>query len=119
MIRRPPRSTLFPYTTLFVLKRGFRGGMPGIIRRAKPMMIHRSRHLGAQDRIELVYGANGVSAVFFWGDGDVLASERRRRLLGGSWLAGAENRQQQRDDSEPYQRFVREAELHMSSLFTA
>src|SRR5258707_2999741 len=27
MIRRPPRSTLFPYTTLFRSRRSFRGGM--------------------------------------------------------------------------------------------
>src|SRR5438445_12033919 len=28
MIRRPPRSTLFPYTTLFRPRRGDRGGGP-------------------------------------------------------------------------------------------
>src|SRR3712207_8261835 len=32
MIRRPPRSTLFPYTTLF---RSIRGAARGLIRRAK------------------------------------------------------------------------------------
>src|SRR3712207_8833975 len=29
MIRRPPRSTLFPYTTLFRSHRGRLGGLPG------------------------------------------------------------------------------------------
>src|SRR6266446_4897934 len=29
MIRRPPRSTLFPYTTLFRSRRGHRGGSNG------------------------------------------------------------------------------------------
>src|SRR2546430_4071911 len=29
MIRRPPRSTLFPYTTLFRSRCGSRGGSPG------------------------------------------------------------------------------------------
>src|SRR2546427_7016978 len=35
MIRRPPRSTLFPYTTLFrsALARGARHGQPGACRR--------------------------------------------------------------------------------------
>src|SRR2546427_5883811 len=29
MIRRPPRSTLFPYTTLFRSRQGHRGGLAG------------------------------------------------------------------------------------------
>src|SRR3712207_9330583 len=29
MIRRPPRSTLFPYTTLFPISRGHRDRLPG------------------------------------------------------------------------------------------
>src|SRR3712207_9100969 len=32
MIRRPPRSTLFPYTTLFRSQRGFCGRRPGAVR---------------------------------------------------------------------------------------
>src|SRR2546430_8725187 len=39
MIRRPPRSTLFPYTTLFrsrVLRREVRGGPGRLARRARP-----------------------------------------------------------------------------------
>src|SRR5690242_21485601 len=42
MIRRPPRSTLFPYTTLFRSRRdlrGRRGGEPdqaGVLRRERP-----------------------------------------------------------------------------------
>src|SRR5688572_32575312 len=33
MLRRPPRSTLFPYTTLF---RSHRGGRGGVLRRGRP-----------------------------------------------------------------------------------
>src|SRR5438874_9718876 len=32
MIRRPPRSTLFPYTTLFRSYFGGAGGIPGVVR---------------------------------------------------------------------------------------
>src|SRR5262249_60739160 len=32
MIRRPPRSTLFPYTTLFRSRGGARGGAVGLLR---------------------------------------------------------------------------------------
>src|SRR2546430_11954222 len=43
MIRRPPRSTLFPYTTLF---RSHRGGLAGAVRTQKPddfTLPHRDR----------------------------------------------------------------------------
>src|SRR3712207_8865465 len=40
MIRRPPRSTLFPYTTLF-RSRGGRGAVPGIACSARPVLISR------------------------------------------------------------------------------
>src|SRR5215469_5386861 len=42
MIRRPPRSTLFPYTTLFRSARGHRPGQrrpPGLLRRGR---VHRA-----------------------------------------------------------------------------
>src|SRR2546430_13085754 len=40
MIRRPPRSTLFPYTTLFRSTRmGFLRGCTGIVRRRHSMFI--------------------------------------------------------------------------------
>src|SRR2546430_8343673 len=32
MIRRPPRSTLFPYTTLFRSRKGLRVAAPGVVR---------------------------------------------------------------------------------------
>src|SRR6266702_8054376 len=52
MIRRPPRSTLFPYTTLFRSERqcggGHRGGEPSAQRAAAP--VQRGRHLRVEDR---------------------------------------------------------------------
>src|SRR2546426_12108255 len=36
MIRRPPRSTLFPYTTLFRSSFGTRKGLPGVVRNLGP-----------------------------------------------------------------------------------
>src|SRR5438876_3709320 len=44
MIRRPPRSTLFPYTTLF---RSRAGDLPGA---GKPRRAHRGRRTGDGDR---------------------------------------------------------------------
>src|SRR2546427_9470785 len=40
MIRRPPRSTLFPYTTLFRSHRSRRGKGDGHHRRARPQRFH-------------------------------------------------------------------------------
>src|SRR5574337_1996757 len=69
MIRRPPRSTLFPYTTLF------RSGVPGVLRvragAAEPAAGHaRSadcqpgvvRAAGDRLRVEGASGAAGLSA---------------------------------------------------------
>src|SRR6266567_5156004 len=52
MIRRPPRSTLFPYTTLFRSPRGFGRGGPvqPLVRR------HRSACPGAEDGRGAVLG---------------------------------------------------------------
>src|SRR3712207_7314313 len=54
MIRRPPRSTLFPYTTLFrsqlspaVLARHLRGANPkALFRAVKPQVAHERRRMG-------------------------------------------------------------------------
>src|SRR2546426_3126244 len=46
MIRRPPRSTLFPYTTLFRSVHGRRRVLPGQLRRAEtvvPLLPRRGR----------------------------------------------------------------------------
>src|SRR5437016_13024223 len=65
MIRRPPRSTLFPYTTLFRATHGvqLQLGMPLLLRRAShlrqvrdgPRLPHRERQLrrGGARRIEI------------------------------------------------------------------
>src|SRR5438034_6329530 len=39
MIRRPPRSTLFPYTTLFRSCRGYGRGGGATLRRALPLLL--------------------------------------------------------------------------------
>src|SRR3712207_8746537 len=39
MIRRPPRSTLFPYTTLFRSPRGNTGGRPGLALGGAPVRV--------------------------------------------------------------------------------
>src|SRR3712207_9503494 len=47
MIRRPPRSTLFPYTTLFRSCRGDEGGRRGDIERLRPATgPHNIHHTG-------------------------------------------------------------------------
>src|SRR3712207_7514456 len=46
MIRRPPRSTLFPYTTLF---RSPTGGRPGIVQLPRPRPPPERGRLGAAD----------------------------------------------------------------------
>src|SRR2546427_10386539 len=80
MIRRPPRSTLFPYTTLFRSERaprGERGAGPEERRDPAPAWIER------QDLIEEVVG--GSSA------GRRHASRRRHvsRLYSRSWYAAS------------------------------
>src|SRR6476619_7837091 len=50
MIRRPPRSTLFPYTTLFRSARG--GGPPGASRCSAPGTARGSRGPGGGARSE-------------------------------------------------------------------
>src|SRR5438876_4100392 len=40
MIRRPPRSTLFPYTTLFRSPRAHAAGRPGDVRPADAVRAH-------------------------------------------------------------------------------
>src|SRR3712207_8210248 len=54
MIRRPPRSTLFPYTTLFrsVLRRRRRA-----VHLARGRLVEARRHLRLADRLEQPRGA--------------------------------------------------------------
>src|SRR5687768_17979530 len=52
MIRRPPRSTLFPYTTLFRSVRGVAEVVlgHGVVASAKETASHTVRHQDARDR---------------------------------------------------------------------
>src|SRR5258708_29469002 len=69
MIRRPPRSTLFPYTTLF---RSSRGGR----HRARP--VRRNRRQLSFDRTWRVQGGRGQSR------GRALAQDRKSTRLNSS-----------------------------------
>src|SRR5260370_11250625 len=53
MIRRPPRSTLFPYTTLFRSRFRTKGGLP--IRRRLPTCPTRSSHQLAFELLGMVF----------------------------------------------------------------
>src|SRR6266446_283492 len=99
MIRRPPRSTLFPYTTLFRPRRGsFAAGDHGARRiPARLPPAHPHGHRAARDRSRLPRRAGGVSpalrggpdraAARGRGSGRVMA--RSRRVVAGAALAGA------------------------------
>src|SRR5690242_20840165 len=50
MIRRPPRSTLFPYTTLFRSNRAFQ------LDRERPVELHRQVNIASQRHCHLVAG---------------------------------------------------------------
>src|SRR3712207_6949591 len=50
MIRRPPRSTLFPYTTLFRSQVGRRGGLPVAARDHGEVQPRAAGDLGRNDR---------------------------------------------------------------------
>src|SRR2546430_10326876 len=79
MIRRPPRSTLFPYTTLFRSLQHLRLLGNGRIRALQP--VHKARQLDARQR------AGGI--------------ELRRRLLGALFGAlGPEEHRSEEHTSE-------------------
>src|SRR2546430_5015931 len=73
MIRRPPRSTLFPYTTLFRSLRGIRvpralalpevedaGRIPALLRRLAPVAQGSGRHRSEEHTSELQSQSNLV-----------------------------------------------------------
>src|SRR5439155_24954922 len=47
LLRRPPRSTLFPYTTLFRSARGARADRKGAAARPRRFVHHRQHGMGA------------------------------------------------------------------------
>src|SRR2546425_9733969 len=51
MIRRPPRSTLFPYTTLF---RSLRGSVEDFLQRGRKVMVHSPADL--RERFNQTFG---------------------------------------------------------------
>src|SRR3712207_7009329 len=65
MIRRPPRSTLFPYTTLFRSSRVVhRGGVGGLA--AVRLVLHgdvADRHAGGLVRLDVLHQVLGVHGV--------------------------------------------------------
>src|SRR5256885_8364481 len=57
MIRRPPRSTLFPYTTLFRSRAGYREAAARLeTARARSEAANRSREIGELTRIGVALG---------------------------------------------------------------
>src|SRR3712207_6879410 len=60
MIRRPPRSTLFPYTTLFRSIEGAGGALDGVAQR----MVERLQVLAARsERLKLILSGGGDSRI--------------------------------------------------------
>src|SRR3712207_7484323 len=59
MIRRPPRSTLFPYTTLFRSVRGLRGARV-VARRARHVVAGGGARLDLRRLVALVAAGDGV-----------------------------------------------------------
>src|SRR3712207_8839529 len=54
MIRRPPRSTLFPYTTLFRSSMGHIAAMPTLIGRRDVLLLDHQVHHSVQTAAKLV-----------------------------------------------------------------
>src|SRR3712207_8423235 len=62
MIRRPPRSTLFPYTTLFRSPRRDRGGLPADPRRRPAGPVRQRVHLPVLQAAGDAGGGDGGAA---------------------------------------------------------
>src|SRR3712207_833458 len=74
MIRRPPRSTLFPYTTLFRSREGLRGAAVAAGLDADPLLQRGGEHVGLHRGTRLplrlgVVGAGPVAATVVGDDG--------------------------------------------------
>src|SRR3712207_8758244 len=65
MIRRPPRSTLFPYTTLFRSREGLRGAAVAAGLDADPLLQRGGEHVGLHrgTRLPLRLGVVGAGPV--------------------------------------------------------
>src|SRR2546430_10416471 len=89
MIRRPPRSTLFPYTTLFRSHKTLGGRRGGVILTNTPELakkINSAVFPGQQGGpLEHVIAAKAVS--FKVAAGDEFADRQRRTLAGAKILA--------------------------------
>src|SRR5258708_14740404 len=79
MIRRPPRSTLFPYTTLFRSKRVMLIGL-GLLACAQ---AHGDAPAGPTNRDLTAVGAGPLTEVDHWAD----VPARVRAVLEGRWKA--------------------------------
>src|SRR2546422_4196753 len=78
MIRRPPRSTLFPYTTLFRSGRArerVRGGEDDVVRRGATVREGRSPGQGAR----LLVGAGGEDRIFSGWEGRKVGGQHADR----------------------------------------
>src|SRR2546427_5672290 len=126
MIRRPPRSTLFPYTTLFrsrLLERGERAGElrrlsrgEGIerLKHERPVLVRRlycalARSLQVEAKLESVPRGGGQP-------GELLGHFPARRVgaLGEAWVAAE---RQGRDTAPPPGDAPREVGAHLHARF--
>src|SRR3989441_11256289 len=102
MIRRPPRSTLFPYTTLFRSVRPPLILEPGRAEREEPRAVDRGRHVGEHPLDHLVLTdrhAEGLPLARV-GDRALEGAGRQTDGLGGDTDASAVQRRQR--DLEPH-----------------
>src|SRR2546422_3705825 len=68
MIRRPPRSTLFPYTTLFRSRQQQRGCLP-VVARERERRFQRRRNLVQERRRRRIFGLGPLCETLRPGEG--------------------------------------------------
>src|SRR6266536_5330651 len=88
MIRRPPRSTLFPYTTLFRSRRARPGDRP---RRARAARAARTRRAHRRDR-----KSTRLNSSHEWISYAVVGLKKKKRPAAGSRRAGYKGRRLRR-----------------------
>src|SRR3712207_9121679 len=90
MIRRPPRSTLFPYTTLFRSRTGLESGTQS----AKEYLYYRGMHGDKQPsgaRSVSITDSQGVAVTDDEAFAGMLREETGLNGAGGAWISGTIN----------------------------
>src|SRR5256885_9112821 len=91
MIRRPPRSTLFPYTTLFRSERGrYPGFSDSLMDKDKKFVLLLGQHASPPPAAHAVReqsrNANRSTLVLLWGQRRLPAPDRKSTRLNSSHL---------------------------------